>query len=117
MKPQRTYGNGHYTRSPGGTWTYTATGEPVHGAEDLRVQGKMLMWAPELHPDALLTVERAAALCGVKTASFRRMLARGQVPPPVLHVGYSPVWTAGVLDVWMRTRPAAQRAGASKRGT
>jgi len=30
-----TAGGGHYTRTDDGTWTYTATGEPVPGARDL----------------------------------------------------------------------------------
>lgn len=104
----KTYGNGHYSRTAGGAWVYTATGELVPGAVDLRVRGRWVMWAPELHPENLLPAARAAECVGMKPGSFRRMLTRGCGPEPVAHVGWSPVWTRGVLEAWQRARAARE---------
>lgn len=103
-KTVMTYGNGHYVRR-GGVWCYARTEEPVPGAEDVRLNGRTVMAAPELHPDALLTIEQAAEMCGVKPESWRRMTSRGQCPEPVLRFGSSPVWTRPILDIWMARRP------------
>jgi hypothetical protein len=100
----RSYGNGHYTKKAGGAWVYTLTGDPVPGAVDMRLGKKRVMWAPELHPEALLNVDAAAALVGIKPASWRREVGRGQAPAAVLHVGFTPVWTVGVIQAWLKKR-------------
>jgi hypothetical protein len=98
------YGNGHYVRS-GGSWFYALTMEPVPEATDRRIDGRLVLEAPEVHPESLLSIEQAARICGVQPRSWRVMVSRRLAPAPVFRFGGSPVWTRGVLAVWLRTRP------------
>lgn len=98
------FGNGHYTRTDG-SWFYTLTGEPVPGAQDLRVGHRVVMDAPELHPAALLTIAQAAELAGVKADSWRRMVSRGLAPEPVFRFESTPLWTRPIIVHWKARRP------------
>lgn len=106
----RSYGDGaQYRRTDAGVWVYAATDEPVEGGVDLRLGRRTVLWAPELHPESLLTAAAAAELAGVQPRSWHRMVLRGQCPAPVLHIERTPVWTVGVVEAWLRTRPGGVR--------
>lgn len=98
------YGNGNYVRARG-VWRYAQNGEPVPNATDRRIGGRLVLEAPEVHPDALLPIPAAARHCGVQARSWRVMVARRQAPAHVFRFGASPVWTTGVLDAWLSSRP------------
>jgi hypothetical protein len=66
------------------------------------------MLAPELHPLALLGLDDVAVAAGVKPATVRAYLHRGQMPDPVSRAGGSPVWTRPTIEAWLagrRVRP------------
>lgn len=99
-----TYGNGHYARVAG-VWRYASTGEPVPGAQDLPIGPRIVMSAPELHPDALLDTAAAASYWGCTRGSWRQFVVRGSAPQPVVHIGGSPCWTREVIDHWRAAHP------------
>lgn len=107
------YGNGHYVRSRSGTWRYSLTGEEVPGASDLEVNGRIVMQAPELHPEFLMDIADAAAYCGMTRASWKVAVSQGRAPVSVVRLSISPFWTQGVLDAWLATRPVRGRGGAA----
>ena len=112
-----TYGGGHFTRQGENVWVYTLTGVPVPGAIDLDLgQGRIIMWAPELEPDALLTHIDAAEIVGVKPESWRSMRSKLNAPEPCWHIGASPIWTRGVIEQWMTLRPGRGRKWATYGG-
>lgn len=98
------YGNGHYERIDG-VWRYTLTGQRVPNARTVRVRGRMVLAAPELHPEALVDNAEAAKLCSLTPESWRSYVARGLAPAPVLRLAASPFWTTGVLAAWLSKRP------------
>jgi len=85
----------------GGRWRYGINGRPVPNAKSMRVEGRLVPFAPELHPAALLSSERAAERAGYSSASWRSLVARGAAPLPVLRLSNAPVWTVGVIDAWL----------------
>jgi len=99
-----TYGHGHYVRR--GVWCYALTGAPVPGAVDLQIRGRIVISAPELHPDELLDTADAAKYWGCALGSWRQYVGRGSVPRPVLYLAGSPFWTRGVIDEWCVVHPA-----------
>lgn len=62
------------------------------------------MWAPELHPERLLTIDDVAHLAGVDYRSIQTYIARGSVPMPPLRVGTTPAWPRPVIEHWLATR-------------
>lgn len=106
--------NGTFKRYPDG-WRYR-WGDLVPGAVDVwdeQARMSIGMLAPELHPDALLTINDVAALAGVAAASIVRYRQRGAVPEPQGHIGRSPWWTRPVIDHWLATRPGHGRPSGS----
>lgn len=94
------FGNGHYYFKAG-RWRYRINGRPVPHAKTMRVEGRLVPIAPELHPAALLSSERAAERAGYSSASWRSLVARGAAPAPVLRLANAPAWTVGVIDAWL----------------
>lgn len=63
--------------------------------------------AVSMNPDALLTIETVAELCGYKPDTVRKLVLKGGFPKP-LHLGRSVRWRAEVVNDWMRARLTPQ---------
>lgn len=62
------------------------------------------------HDSAVITflgTNDVAARLGVKPATVRSWLARGQMPQPDCRIGSTPGWKAETIDDWDAKRPGA----------
>jgi predicted DNA-binding transcriptional regulator AlpA len=74
-----------------------------HVHEELR-SGRLV--ATTVRDDALVELTRSevSARLNVKEDTWSGYVSRGQAPKPVRRVGHSPVWLAGDVDSWQRSR-------------
>jgi predicted DNA-binding transcriptional regulator AlpA len=68
------------------------------------------LWAPELEPQRLLDVGGVAVILGVAPSTITAYLSRGRMPPPVVRLGNSPVWSRPVIHQWLGLRPGQGRS-------
>ena len=73
------------------------------------------LWAPELHPDAILDVHGVARLLGVSDQTVRAYVSRRLLPDPCGHLMGSPWWTRPVITRWQATRPGRGAGGGRPR--
>ena len=56
-----------------------------------------------MNPDALLTVDTVAALCGCRPDTVRDWVRKGRFPAPI-HLGLRVRWRAQLVTDWLRDR-------------
>jgi len=52
----------------------------------------------------LLTVGECATLAGIKPATWRAYVARGQAPKPAQHISRTPLWDRAEVQAWASSR-------------
>jgi hypothetical protein len=65
------------------------------------------MLAPELHVLAMLTLGDVAETARVSKATIDSYRHRGQLPPPQLVIGRTPLWARPVIAHWLAERPGS----------
>jgi hypothetical protein len=88
----------------------TPSEEPADGEESLQLPG-VIAALGEMKPGAVITEEGVANLFNRCTASVKRAVQRGELPPPCRLFG-SNAWTVGVLvgHIERRLQEAAAEA-------
>lgn len=81
----------------------------------LRAQVPYAVEAPELRPEALLTIDDVAVTAGVTRQTISTYLARRQMPEPQARVANSPLWSLPVVLRWLTTRPGSGTRPARRR--
>ncbi len=83
-----------------------ARGRPLETVEPREVvsagerDARRVVEAREPVEPLLLRQPAAAALCGVSSREFRRWVARGFAPAPILSHGGRPLWSRRELEQW-----------------
>ena len=67
------------------------------------------LWAPELTAGRLLDIGDVAHLAGVTPATITAYLSRRRMPPPIMRIGSSPVWSKPIISQWLAGRPGQGR--------
>ena len=52
----------------------------------------------------LLTVGECATLAGIKPATWRAYVTRGQAPQPAQHISRTPLWDRDQVQAWASSR-------------
>jgi hypothetical protein len=94
-----------YTQTDG-VWTYL-DGTPVpHAVTVPLADGRLALYAPELHPDALWDTRMVAEHVGVQRRSVAAMVTRGSMPEPQyrFNEGQAPMWSGEIIRRWKAAR-------------
>ncbi|HZQ77549.1 MAG TPA: hypothetical protein VFE55_09480 [Acidimicrobiia bacterium] len=67
------------------------------------------LWAPELAATRLLGIGDVARLARVTPATITAYLSRGRMPPPVIRLAGTPLWSGPVVRQWLADRPGQGR--------